>query len=169
MALPDLLGAFLVQTATKSATYNLCNGRVSAGRVRTQNPDDPSGWVMPTRAVVYLMVPGPSMPRRGRIPFRSQNVQVECYGTDLRTANEMYRTWYSDFYPSDLAMPQGFIAAQCSVYSIEELSSPVALYGGENIWPKVVSTHFVKYLEIPASTVVRVTGSAALGAAASTT
>ncbi len=149
VAIAAIVDAFLVQTRLMPLTFALCGGRISVGRPRTQNANDPNGWVMPTYAVVYLMVSGPSMRRPGRVPFRSQNVQVECYGPDLRTAGELYRTWYSEFYPSDNHVAQGFIAAHCAVASLEEMSSPIALFGGENIWPKIVSTHMVKYFETP--------------------
>lgn len=149
MSLPDILGAFIAETQLKTATYALCGGRVSAGRLRTQNPDDPSGWIMPTYAIVYMMVPGPAIQRPGRVPRKSQNIQVDCYGPDLRTASDLYRTWFSDFYPTDNHAPSGFIAAHCAVESLEELSSPAALFGGEFVWPKVVSTHLVRYSEVP--------------------
>lgn len=151
MPLPDVLGAFLVQTRLKIATFTLCGGRISAGRPRTQDPNDPSGWAMPTYAVVYLMVPGPAIPRQGRVPWKSGNIQVECYGPDLRTAGDLYRVWYADFYPTDIATASGFVSAGCSIASLEELSTPVALFGGENIWPKVVSTHLIRYCEVSSS------------------
>lgn len=104
---------------------------------------------MPTYAVVYILVAGPAIPRTGRVPFKSQNVQVDCYGPDLRTAGEMYRTWYAEFYSADSTLPTGFIAAHCAVSSLEEIGSPLALYGGDNVWPRVTSTHLIRYLETP--------------------
>lgn len=147
MPLPDLIGAFIVQTRTKQATYSLCGGRVAGGRPRTQDADDPTGWRMPTYAIVYTAVAGPAYPRAGRIPFRSQNIQVDCYGPDLRSAALMYQTWYADFFPVDQFIPSGFIAAKCAVSSLEEIGSPISLYGGENVWPRWATTILVKYFE----------------------
>jgi|SRR6185437_7855515 len=147
MALPDLAGAMIVRTRELADTYNLCQGRIAAGRPRTSSPDDPNGWKMPTYALVYLLVPGPLLPRPGRVPFRSQNIQVDCYGPDLRTAGLMYQTWYGDFFPVDQFRPTGFIAGHCAVSSLEEIGSPIALYGGENVWPRVSTTILVKYIE----------------------
>lgn len=149
MALPDLLGALLVRTATLTATYTLCGGRVTAGTPRIRSVTDPTGWVMPTSAIVYSAVGGPSMTRPGRVPFRSQNVQVTCYGSDLRTAGLLYQTWYADFYPTVNNTSQGFIAAHCSISSLEELSSPIAIYDRDTQWPYMVSTHLIKYSEVP--------------------
>jgi hypothetical protein len=154
MPLPDLAGAMIAHTRTLGQTYSLCQGRVSAGRPRTKNSDDPNGWVMPTYAVVYLLVPGPLLPRPGRVPFRSQNIQVDCYGPDLRTAGTMYQTWYGDFFPVDQHQPSGFIAANCAVSSLEEIGSPMALYGGDNVWPRVTTTVLIKYFEVPVPTPV---------------
>lgn len=149
MPLPDILGSFIVRTQSMTETMALCAGRISGGGPRTRDVNDPNGWVMPTYAVVYSLVGGPAIPRIGRVPWKSQNIQVECYGPDLRTAGEMYRTWYSDFYSSDITVPSGFISGHCAVGSIEELGSPNALYGGENLWPKIVTTILVRYLEVP--------------------
>ena len=149
IALPDILGSFLAQTQNTPLTLALSGGRISGGRPRTKSGDDPTGWVMPTFAVVYILVAGPAITRAGRVPFKSQNIQVDCYGPDLRTAGEMYRTWYAEFYSPDIFTPTGFIAAHCAISSLEELSSPLGLYGGENVWPRVTSTHLVKYLEVP--------------------
>lgn len=164
MALPDLAGAFIVRTRELAPTFNLCQGRISAGRPRTQGPDDPTGWRMPTYAVVYLLVPGPLFPRPGRIPFRSQNLQVDCYGPDLRTAGLMYQTWYSDFFPPNMFVPTGFIAGNCAVSSIEEIGSPIALYGGENVWPRVSTTILIKYVEVTVPVAGQVFADASLGA-----
>lgn len=126
---------------------------------------------MPTYAVVYMLVAGPTRPRSGRVPYKTQNIQVECYGPDLRTATELYRTWYSDFYPAEPTVAQGFIAAHCAVVSLEEVSSPLGLYGEETVWPRVVTTHLVQYLEVPVAAPTQfvgvVTASASLGAQAS--
>lgn len=152
MPLPDVLGAMIARARTLPLTMALSQGRISGGRPRTQSPDDPSGWQMPTYAVVFLLVPGPIFPRPGRVPFRSQNIQVDCYGPDLRTAGTMYQTVYADFFPVDQFTATGFVTAHCAVSSLEEIGSPIALYGGENVWPRTSTTWLVKYVEVPVLT-----------------
>jgi hypothetical protein len=161
--LPDLVGAFIARTAQLSATYTLAGGRVSGGRPRIKGVDDPQGWEMPTYAIVYSAVPGPLFPRPGRVPFRSQNIQVDCYGPDLRTAGVLYQQFYADFFPADNATPSGWIAGKCAVSSIEEISSPAALFGGENVWPRWTTTLLVKFVELRVPVMQPVVASASIG------
>jgi hypothetical protein len=144
----------------------LTQGRITAGRLRTRSPDDPSGWVMPTYGIVYYEVPGPLFRPYSRVPFRGQSIQVEFFGTDLRTAGELYRMWHAAFFPIENNRSTGFIAKNCAISSIEEVSSPAGLYQNETDWPRVVTAIMVKYSEVPTNLAAAVVSSADLAAQA---
>lgn len=102
---------------------------------------------MPTSAIVFSIVAGPAMPRPGRVPFKSTCIQADFYGPDLRTAGQLYEQWYIDFFPAQNNLPTGFIAAHTAISSLEQLNAPIALFGGENAWPRVSVTYLVKHGE----------------------
>jgi len=150
--LPDVVGAMIQHARLQPGTFTLSQGHIAGGRPRTRNVDDPTGWLMPTYGIVFIPVPGPTFPRPGRVPFRSQNIQVDCYGPDLRTAGNMYQQFYADFFPVDQTQASGFVAGRCAVSSLEEIGSPAALFGGENVWPRVTTTLLVKFIEVQVPT-----------------
>lgn len=163
LPLPNLLAAFVARSRQLSDITNLVGNQITAGRIRTYDAKtDPQGWHMPSRALVFRGVPGPVW-RPYRIPVRGQPVQVECYGTDLRTADELWRTWFSNFFPSQLNIASGFVIQNLgvAVISMEEMGAPVPLYESESAWPRTITTIFTRYSEVPSNVVV---GSADIGA-----
>lgn len=166
MALPNLLAAFTEYTRNFPGIMNLTQGRITAGRLRTFGPEDPSGWKMPTYGIVYYEVPGPSFQRTGRLPFRGQSIQVEFFGPDLRTARDLYAEWYAAFFPPENNRQSGFVSKNVAVSSIEEGGSPAGLYQGQTDWPRHVTTIFVKYSEVPTNMINATVASADLAAQA---
>jgi len=160
--LPNVLKAMLDQTRTFPDLVAMTNNQITGGRIRTFSVQDPTGWKMPSRAIVYHLVPGPSV-RYYRIPVRSQPIQVEWYGPDLRLADELWRTWYAHFFPSLPNVAQGFIQANCAVIQIDQMGATLGAYEAITGWPRVVQTISVLYSEIPTNVVI---ASADIGAQA---
>jgi len=162
LPVPNWIAAFVQRTRQIPAITQMVGNQISAGRIRAYSAEDPAGWKMPSRAILYRSVPGPVW-RPYRMPVRGQPMQVECYGTDLRTADELWRTWYVNFFPSDPYTAQGFIVPSLgvSIISIEEMGAPAGIYESESAWPRTISTVFVRFSEIPSNVTV---GSADIGA-----
>jgi len=148
MPLPNLLAAMMARTRQFPEVMQLTQGRITSGRIRTYSENDPSGWRMPTYGLVYTLAAGPNF-RPDRSPIRAQNVQVEAYGADLRLADELYRTLYSNFFPYAANAASGFIAANCAVISLMEMGTPIQMYDGDTDWPRVIVTLHARYSEVP--------------------
>jgi len=146
-ARPDLGAAFVVHTRSLTETGALVGNRVSL-RLRTRTNKDPNGWVMPTYAIVWRRVPGPSGQRNGTTPVAQIPMQYECYGPDMRTADLLARTLLAELFP-DPPVSQGFKAANCAVFDMQEMGSPAQLQESETDLPRVVGTLLVRYLERP--------------------
>jgi hypothetical protein len=146
-ARPDLVAAFISRTSQLSGTVALAGTRIS-GRLRVRSSTDPSGWQMPTYAIVWRKVPGPVGSRGGTMPVARVPMQYECYGSDLRTADLLARTLLGELFP-DPPAPQGFKAAGCAVFDMEEMGAAAPLMESETAFPRVVGTLFVRYLERP--------------------
>lgn len=152
VAIPNWLGAFMVQTRTFDDVMAMVNNRIAVNRPRTQSPQDPQGWKMPTTAIVYRGVAGPTR-RYFQVPVRRQTLQVETYGADARIAEQLYRTLYARFLPQDMLQAHGFVVPSLgvSVMSIQELGSPAVIYDPDTAWPRTISTWWVEFCELPSS------------------
>lgn len=147
-ALPDVVAAFITRARALPNTSALAGARVSA-RLRIRDPKaDPNGWAMPTYAIVFRKVPGPTGARPGNVPIRQQPLQYECYGPDMRTADLLARTLLAELFP-DPPEAQSFKAAGCAVMSIQEMGAGAPLQESDADLPRVVGTLLVQYGERP--------------------
>lgn len=145
--MPDVIGAFIVRTASLPNTVGLVADRVS-GRLQLRDTKHPNDWDMPTFAIVYRIVPGPIGIRKGTVPVIKEPIQVECYGPNLMESRRLWRTLYPELFP-DPPVAQGFIAARCAVMSIEQMGSAAPLQENETAFPRTVATLLVEYSERP--------------------
>jgi hypothetical protein len=135
---PDLGAAMVVRTRSFTETNALIQGRVS---LRMQNT-----WQMPTYAVVWRKVPGPTSSRPGTVPVTQAPMQYECYGPDMRTADLLARTLLAELFP-DPPTAQGFKAANCAVFDIQEMGAYAQVQELDTDYPRCVGTLLVRYLE----------------------
>jgi hypothetical protein len=142
---PDLIAAFVAQSRALPNTNALTQGRV-AGRLRIQGPTDPNGWPLPCYAIVWRLVPGPAGVRMGTTPISRWNIQGECYGTDLRAADLLFRTLFAELYP-DPPAAHGFRQAHCAVISLDLLGAPAPLQESETDYARVVFSMLVQFVE----------------------
>lgn len=147
----DLVGAIIEHTLALPETTALVGKRVSA-RLRIQSNTDPNGWKMPDYAVVWRKVPGPVGPRTGTTPVVQVPLQYECYGPDLRRADELARTLLGELFP-DPPESQSFRSPTngCVVFDLQEMGAAAPLMETPTDLPRVVGTLFCRYLERPAA------------------
>lgn len=160
--IPNWIAAFLVRTREFPDVVALTGQRITAARYRTYSPQDPAGWKMPTYGIVYRSIAGPSK-REFQAPIRWQPLQVEVYGPDARTSDELWRTLYPNLMPQDMTKAHGFVVRQLgvSIMSIEELGAPFTQYEAPPAWPRTIATLYVQFNEMPHNIV---SASASLGA-----
>jgi hypothetical protein len=152
----ELVQAFITHTAALPNTTALVSDRVS-GRLRTKSKQDPAGWQMPTFAIVYRDVPGPSEQEPGNVPLAREPLQVECYGPTLRESRRLWRTLRGELFPDSIQdiltgnqpQPQGFIASGCAVASLQLMGSAAPLQESPEDLPRTVATLFVHYCTRP--------------------
>jgi hypothetical protein len=143
MPLPDVKRAFILRARSRPAITALTDTRIG-GRLRVRSQNDTAGWVMPTRAIVFRIVPGPTPGKPGTTPWRWQPLQWECYGSTMEDATTLFNTFYEEFFP-DLPTPQGFIAGGCAVASIKELGAPSEAQENPADFPRIVGTWLAEY------------------------
>jgi hypothetical protein len=160
-AIPNWLGAFLAQTRTYSDIMAYVNGRVAVGVFRTFSQQDPQGWKMPTSGIVYRGIAGPFR-RELQAPIRWQTMQVECYGKDLRLADELYRSLATKFMPQEMTLPHGFVVPSLgvAVLSMQELGSQFVEPDPVTGWPRSINTWWCQVNELPTNITL---GAAAIG------
>ena len=143
----DLVGAMIERTLALPETAALVSKRVSA-RLRVKSQTDPNGWTMPDYAIVWRKVPGPTGPRHGTVAVSQVPLQYECYGPDLRRADELARTLLGELFPEP-PDAQGFRSPSngCVVFDLQEMGAGAPLMESATDLPRVVGTLFVRYLE----------------------
>jgi hypothetical protein len=150
LAIPNWIAGFLIQTRSFPDIVSVVNNRITAGVFRTYSPQDPSGWNMPNAAIVYRSIAGPSR-REFQAPIRWQTIQVECYGKDLRLADDLYRRLWPHFMPQDMTLAHGFVVPSLgvAVMAIEELGSQFVEPDPVTGWPRSIVTWWVQMSEQP--------------------
>jgi hypothetical protein len=150
---PDIVGAFIEHTKTLTAVVAMIGGSASTARVSgtlriKTNPDDLRGWEMPTTAIVYTSVPGPSPMGLGTMPVSASPIQYECYGTNRLSAGQLGRMLLGNLFP-DPPATHGFIAAHCAVIGIQPMGGMAVIQETVTDFPRAVGTLLVSYVLRP--------------------
>lgn len=109
---------------------------------------------MPTYGIVYRSIAGPSK-REFQVPVRWQPLQIEVYGPDPRTSDELWRTLYPNLMPQDMRQPHGFVVPSLgvSIMAMEELGAPFTQYEAPSVWARTIATLYVQFSEQPTNIV----------------
>lgn len=132
MALPDVLGALVAYVRESPEVQAVAGGaspRVSATRQ--------SAWPDQTQAVVLSLAGGTS-----DALMWEPRVDVRCYGTDNRTATDLWRRVDAWLCPDPGgARPEGFVRANTRVYRVSLEGGPNVLQDPAERWPYALATY----------------------------
>jgi hypothetical protein len=146
-ALPNVVGASLVQLRSFTELTTLCGGpsapRINGAKRTAWNP-------MPRTAILVTSTGGPSAGEWADINRLQARIDLRCYGSNPLTAYTLWMMAHACFCPSrGSGLRRAFTQITCRVEDVAHLAGPYSEVEPDTLWPFTWASYMVRYLETP--------------------
>lgn len=143
-AIPDIAAALLLRLKSFSAVTTLATGGILL--TWPKKADGSLAFDVPPFKRLILIQTGRGGP--GELPSARMGERFDllCYGTDERTANELWRTvHYAICPPMGSGRANGFTLAGCHVNNVQMEGGPNRLIDPDTGWPYCQASYVADY------------------------